>query len=197
MFWSSLVFPDCFQSLVSLPISETLFRFNFVRETESKSPAELQFNFTLPTTLVLYTIFSIQLTSFEVRLFRNCDSLIVFACCKLDFSISSLPGPVVYRGDLIGCTVGFDEIQDENIPIFFSLNGQIVAQILVELGSDKLDLYPFVGMKHGGIRVLAKVRRNGIFLLLCKVRKWNRSCLFSAPKYFFLTSLLAMLDEKT
>ena len=171
MFWSSLVFPDCFQSLVSLPISETLFRFNFVRETESKSPAELQFNFTLPTTLVLYTIFSIQLTSFEVRLFRNCDSLIVFACCKLDFSISSLPGPVVYRGDLIGCTVGFDEIQDENIPIFFSLNGQIVAQILVELGSDKLDLYPFVGMKHGGIRVLAKVRRNGIFLLLCKVRK--------------------------
>ena len=197
MFWSSLVFPDCFQLLVSLPISETLFRFNFVRETESKSPAELQFNFTLPTTLVLYTIFSVQLTSFEVRLFRNCDSLIVFACCKLDFSISSLPGPVVYRGDLIGCTVGFDEIQDENIPIFFSLNGQIVAQILVELGSDKLDLYPFVGMKHGGIRVLAKVRRNGIFLLLCKVRKWNRSCLFSAPKYFFLTSLLAMLDEKT
>lgn len=159
---------------MSLPISETLFRFNFVGETESKSPAELQFNFTLPTTLVLYTIFSIQSvteTSFEVRLFRNCDSLIVFACCKLDFSISSLPGPVVYRGDLIGCTVGFDEIQDGNIPIFFSLNGQIVAQILVELGSDKLDLYPFVGMKHGGIRVLAKVRRNGIFLLLCKVRK--------------------------
>lgn len=97
-------------------------------------------------------------TSFEVRLFRNCDSLIVFACCKLDFSISLPPGPVVYRGDLIGCTVGFDEIQDGNIPIFFSLNGQIVAQILVELGSDKLDLCPFVGMKHGGIRVLAKVR---------------------------------------
>lgn len=86
--------------------------------------------------------------------YHACNGLIVYCSAS---GKQTFEGPVVYRGDLIGCTVGFDEIQDENIPIFFSLNGQIVAQILVELGSDKLDLYPFVGMKHGGIRVLAKM----------------------------------------
>lgn len=64
----------------------------------------------------------------------------------------------MYRGDSIGCRAGVDEIRDGKIPIFFSLNGQLEVQILLELGSDELDLYPFVGMKHGGIRVLAKVR---------------------------------------
>ena len=64
----------------------------------------------------------------------------------------------MYRGDLISCRVGFDE-EDEagKIPIFFSLNGQVVAQISLKLGSEKPDIFPFVGMKHKGIRVLAKV----------------------------------------
>lgn len=63
----------------------------------------------------------------------------------------------MYRGDLIGCTASFDEEQEGKIPIIFSLNGQVVAQISLKLGSDKPDIFPFVGMKHKGIRVLAKV----------------------------------------
>lgn len=80
--------------------------------------------------------------------------------CETHFSIPSLLGPVVYRGDLIGCRAGFDEVNEGKIPIFFSLNGEVVAQISLKLGSEKPDIFPFVGMKHKGIRVLAKVCRN-------------------------------------
>lgn len=69
----------------------------------------------------------------------------------------------MYRGDLIGCRAGFDEVNEGKIPIFFSLNGEVVAQISLKLGSEKSDIFPFVGMKHKGIRVLAKVCRNQIF----------------------------------
>lgn len=69
-------------------------------------------------------------------------------------------GPVVYRGDLIGCRAEFDETEDGEIPIFFSLNGQVVAKIPIKMGSDKSDIFPFVGMKNKGIRVLAKVCMN-------------------------------------
>ena len=73
-------------------------------------------------------------------------------------TLPSLLGPMVYRGDLIGCLAGFDEAQnDGKIPITFSLNGQAVAQISIKLGSEESDIFPFVGMKHKGIRVLAKV----------------------------------------
>jgi len=64
---------------------------------------------------------------------------------------------MVYRGDLIGCRVGFDEVQDGKIPIYFSLNGQAVAKVSIKLGSEKSDIFPFVGMRHKGIRVLAKM----------------------------------------
>ena len=63
----------------------------------------------------------------------------------------------MYRGDLIGCRIGFDEAQDGKIPICFSLNGQAVAKVSIKMGSEKSDIFPFVGMRHKGIRVLAKV----------------------------------------
>lgn len=66
-------------------------------------------------------------------------------------------GPVVYRGDLIGCWADFDEASNDQIPIHFTLNGHKVAQVLISMEADKSDLFPFVGMKHKGIRVLAKV----------------------------------------
>lgn len=66
-------------------------------------------------------------------------------------------GPVVYRGDLIGCRAGFDEAEDGVIPIYFSLNGQPVAQISVKFESGRSQIFPFLGMSHQGIRVLAKV----------------------------------------
>ena len=71
-----------------------------------------------------------------------------------------LLGPVASRGDLIGCRACFDEAQDAKIPINFTLNGQAVAKVSIKLESDKSDLFPFVGMKHKGIRVLAKVSVN-------------------------------------
>ena len=69
----------------------------------------------------------------------------------------------MYRGDLIGCRAGFDEVDEGEIPIFCSLNGEVVAQISLKLGTEKSDIFPFVGMKHKGIRVLAKVCRNAFF----------------------------------
>lgn len=86
--------------------------------------------------------------------YHACNGLIVHHGAS---EKQTVQGPVVYRGDSIGCRAGVDEIRDGKIPIFFSLNGQLEVQILLELGSDELDLYPFVGMKHGGIRVLAKM----------------------------------------
>jgi len=79
----------------------------------------------------------------------------------------------VYRGDLIGCRAGFDEVNEGKIPIFFSLNGEVVAQISLKLGSEKSDIFPFVGMKHKGIRVLAKVCRNQIFAFFLKTTICN------------------------
>ena len=69
----------------------------------------------------------------------------------------------MYRGDLICCRAGFDEVDEGKIPIFFSLNGEVVARVSVKLGSEKPDIFPFIGMKHKGIRVLAKVCRNQIY----------------------------------
>ena len=63
----------------------------------------------------------------------------------------------MYRGDLIGCRAGFDEAEDGVIPIFFSLNGQPVAQISVKFECGRSQIFPFLGMSHQGIRVLAKV----------------------------------------
>lgn len=68
----------------------------------------------------------------------------------------------MYRGDLIGCTAGFDEEQEGKIPIIFSLNGEVVARVSLKLGSEKPDIFPFVGMRHKGIRVLAKVGKNRV-----------------------------------
>lgn len=70
---------------------------------------------------------------------------------------SFIEGPVVYRGDLIGCRADFDEADEGKIAIVFSLNGEVVAQISLKLGTEKSDIFPFVGMKHKGIRVLAKM----------------------------------------
>ena len=69
----------------------------------------------------------------------------------------------MYRGDLIGCRADFDEADEGKIAIVFSLNGEVVAQISLKLGTEKSDIFPFVGMKHKGIRVLAKVCRNAFF----------------------------------
>ncbi|KAL9984603.1 hypothetical protein ACROYT_G006916 [Oculina patagonica] len=87
--------------------------------------------------------------------YHACNGHIVY--CDDSGKQTFIEAPVVYRGDLIGCRAGFDEVDEGKIPIFFSLNGETVAQISVKLRSEKQDIFPFVGMKHKGIRVLAKM----------------------------------------
>ena len=66
---------------------------------------------------------------------------------------------MAYRGDLIVCLVDFDKIDEESrVPIIFTLNGTLIYEALMKYEKEKRELYPFIGMCHKGIRVLAKVR---------------------------------------
>ena len=66
---------------------------------------------------------------------------------------------MAYRGDLIVCLVDFNNIEDSRVLILFTLNGTLIhaAKMKYEQRPEK-ELYPFIGMWHKGIRVLAKVR---------------------------------------
>ena len=66
---------------------------------------------------------------------------------------------MAYRGDLVSCTVKFDLAKNGKVPIVFYLNGRQINQNNISMkytGREKL--YPYIGMGHKGIRVLAKVR---------------------------------------
>ena len=67
-------------------------------------------------------------------------------------------GAMAYRGDLIGCTVKFELAKDRKVPILFYLNGRQITEdeILMEYTPNG-KLYPYIGMGHTGLRVLAKV----------------------------------------
>ena len=65
---------------------------------------------------------------------------------------------MAYRGDLIGCTVKFDLEAVGNVLVVFSLNGKQITQEDISIHNpDRKPLYPYIGMAHKGIRVLAKV----------------------------------------
>lgn len=66
---------------------------------------------------------------------------------------------MAYRGDLIGCTIMFQELKDGKVPIQITLNGKQITQdkILIEYNPPEKSLYPFISMGQTGIRVLAKV----------------------------------------
>ena len=76
---------------------------------------------------------------------------------KLIFQIF-FAGAMAYRGDLIGCTVKFELAKDRKVPILFYLNGRQITEdeILMEYTHNG-KLYPYIGMGHTGLRVLAKV----------------------------------------
>ena len=63
------------------------------------------------------------------------------------------------RGDLISCTVMFQQFKDGKVPIQFTLNGKQITQdkILIAYNPAEKSLYPYIGMGHTGTRVLAKV----------------------------------------
>ena len=67
---------------------------------------------------------------------------------------------MAYRGDLIGCTVKFDLAAEGKVLVVFTLNGKQLTQDEISIDNpDKKPLYPYIGMAHQGIRVLAKVGR--------------------------------------
>ena len=89
---------------------------------------------------------------------------------KLIFQIF-FAGAMAYRGDLIGCTVKFDLAKDGKVPIVFYLNGRPITEheneILMEYTHNG-KLYPYIGMGHTGLRVLAKVNEFIFILSFCK-----------------------------
>ena len=66
---------------------------------------------------------------------------------------------MAYRGDLIRCTVNFDMAKDGKVPIVSSLNGRQITQNEIEIDyiPNEKSLYPYIGIGHEGIRVLAMV----------------------------------------
>ena len=64
---------------------------------------------------------------------------------------------MAYRGDIIRCQVNFEKMENDTVPVVFTLNGKIFAEVPIEYGKGKRDLFPFIRMGHEGIRVLAKV----------------------------------------
>ena len=79
---------------------------------------------------------------------------------------------MAYRGDLIGCTVKFELAKDGKVPIVFYLNGRQITEheneTLMEY-SHNGKLYPYIGMGHTGLRVLAKVNEFIFILSFSKV----------------------------
>ena len=65
---------------------------------------------------------------------------------------------MAYRGDSIVCLVEYGRASNGRVPIIFTLNGALIYKASMEYEKGKKELYPFIGMGHKGIRVLAKVR---------------------------------------
>ena len=77
---------------------------------------------------------------------------------------------MAYRGDLIGCEIKFSE-RDQNgaVPVIFTLNSrELVAkgEMKIKTTEKNKDIYPFIGLGHTGIQVLAKVK-HFLTLLSC------------------------------
>ena len=66
---------------------------------------------------------------------------------------------MAYRGDLIGCTIKFERETNGKVPVVFTLNGRRITedQIWIDYTPGGKLMYPYIGMGHQGIRVLAKV----------------------------------------
>lgn len=64
---------------------------------------------------------------------------------------------MAYHGDLIGCTVEFAKFRDGKVPVVFTLNEAVICEARMKYKRGTLELYPFIGMGHKHIRVLAKV----------------------------------------
>ena len=62
------------------------------------------------------------------------------------------------QGDSIICAVEYDKFEHGRVPVVFTLNGEVIYEASMSYKKGKQELFPFIGMGHKGIRVLAKVR---------------------------------------
>lgn len=65
---------------------------------------------------------------------------------------------MAFQGDSIVCAVEYGKFENGRVPVVFTLNGEMVYEASMRCEKGKQELYPFIGMGHKGIRVLAKVR---------------------------------------
>ena len=84
-------------------------------------------------------------------------SLLIFAFLLLGSRVNI--DAMAYRGDLIGCTIKFERITNGKVPVVFTLNGRRITddEIWIDYTPGGMQMYPYIGMGHQGIRVLAKV----------------------------------------
>lgn len=62
------------------------------------------------------------------------------------------------QGDSIICAIEYGKLANGKVPVIFTLNGEMIYKASMRYEKGKKELYPFIGMGHAGIRVLAKVR---------------------------------------
>ena len=65
---------------------------------------------------------------------------------------------MAFQGDSIVCAVEYGKFEHGKVPVVFSLNGEKIYEAWMRYEKGKRELFPFIGMGHKGIRVLAKVR---------------------------------------
>lgn len=74
------------------------------------------------------------------------------------FNFNSFVGKMAFQGDSIICSVEYGKFEHGKVPVVFILNGEIIYEALMRYEKEKRELFPFIGMGHKGVRVLAKVR---------------------------------------
>ena len=65
---------------------------------------------------------------------------------------------MAFQGDLIICAIEYGKLENGKVPVVFTLNGEMIYNVSMRYEKEKQELYPFIGMGHEGLRVLAKVR---------------------------------------
>jgi len=65
---------------------------------------------------------------------------------------------MAFQGDSIICAVEYGKFEHGRVPVVFALNGEVIYESSMSYEKGKQELFPFVGMGHKDIRVLAKVR---------------------------------------
>lgn len=76
---------------------------------------------------------------------------------RLTGVVQLVEGKMARQGDSIICAIEYGKLANGKVPVIFTLNGEMIYKASMRYEKGKKELYPFIGMGHAGIRVLAKV----------------------------------------